>query len=222
LELTPEEWTWLDQLTGAPGFAITCRVQRWWRETRLRRTVRLTLAALCADQSAELIASYLDRSRCPSLFFIPEAVGFLDWVIGEGPAVAHLGAIARFERAIILAAEAAPAPPRPEPHAAHCSGAHALRLKPHPAAAIVEFAAQPERVIGALLSGDPMPRPDGPTFPVLVAPGLTHLWRPATPNEARIFARCQPSAAADALLVDDAELARPLRDLLGVSALCPD
>jgi len=40
LNLTAQERTWLTQLIGAPGFEITCYIQRWWRETKLRWTAR--------------------------------------------------------------------------------------------------------------------------------------------------------------------------------------
>lgn len=219
-DLTPEERVWLNQLIGSPGFEVTCLIQRWWRETRLRWTVRLTLAALGADKSTEMIGSYLDSSRCSSLFFLPEALGFLDFVIRQGPALAHLNAVARFEWAMIRAAEAAPVPSGRVPDAAETRRARCIT--PHPAAAIIAFAAPPELVIGALLSGDPMPPPNGLAYPVLVAAGLPHLWRPATPDEARIFACCQPSVAADRLLAVVAGSERPLHDLLGVAALCLD
>jgi hypothetical protein len=220
LDLTDGERSWLDQLAGSPGFEVTCLIQRWWRETRLRWVVRLTLAVLGADGSSEAINDYLRSTRCSSLFFVPEALGFLDFVIREGPDAPHLGAVARFERAMLKAAEAAPGPPRGTAEVAVTP--RAQRVRPHPAAAVVEFAAPPERLFGALLAGDPVPPPDGPASPVLVAPGLPHLWRPATPDEALLFARCQPSATAERLLAAVAGAERPLRDLLGLGALCVD
>jgi hypothetical protein len=217
--LTTEERVWLDQLIGSPGFEVTCLIQRWWRETRLRWTVRLTLAALGADESTRMIGSYLDSSRGSSLFFIPEALGFLEFVIRQEPAITHLDAVARFERAMIKAAEVAPAPLGRMPDATETRVARCIT--PHPAAAIIEFAAPPELVLGALLSGDRMPSPDGLAYPVLIASGLPQLWRPATPDEARLFAACQPATAAGRLLAL-AGSERPLHDLLGVAALCLD
>jgi hypothetical protein len=202
LDLTAEERTWLDQLTGSPGLAITCRVQRWWREMRLRLTVRLTLAALGAVRSAEMIRAYVDSSPCTSLFYIPEALGFLDCVIREGDATPHLGAVARFERALLLAAVAAPAPSRPTPEPANGNGSEAWRLQPHPAATIIEFAAPPELVLGALLWGKPLPPTVGPACPVLVSPSLPDLWRLATRDEARLFACCQPIDPPERRLAD--------------------
>jgi hypothetical protein len=216
--LTTEERAWLDQLIGSPGFEVTCLIQRWWRETRLRWTVRLTLAALGPDRSTEMIGSYLDSVRCSSLFFMPEALGFLDFVIRQGLDIAHLDTIARFERAMIKAAQAVPAQSSRIPDTGELRRARSIT--PHPAAAIVEFAAPPERVIGALLSGHAMPAPDGLAYPVIVAAGLPDLWRPATRDEARLFACCQPSAAADRLLTVMPRAERPLHDLLGVGALC--
>jgi hypothetical protein len=218
-DLTAEERAWLDRLIGSPGLEVTCLIQRWWREMRLLWALRLTPAALGPDGSARMIEAYLNSSPCPSLFFNAEALGFLDFVIGEAPAVTHLDAVARFERALIQAAEAAPEAPRPVPAATGLR--RARRITPHPAAAVIEFAAPSERVLGALLSGDPLPPPDGLAYPVLVAAGLPHLWRPATPAEARLFVCCCPSATPDRLLAV-AGSERPLQELLGIAALCLD
>jgi hypothetical protein len=202
LDLTAEERAWLDQLAGSPGLAITCRVQRWWRELRLRLTVRLTLAALGVVRSAEIITAYLDSSACPSLFYIPEALGFLDRVIRAGDVTPHIGSVARFERALLLAAAAAPVSSAPTPEAANGSGSEAWCHPPHPAATIVEFAAPPELVLGALLWGTPLPPTDGPICPVLVSPSLPGLWRLATRDEASLLACGRPIDPPDHGLAD--------------------
>src|ERR1700704_1407183 len=67
LDLTAEEKRWLQQLAGSPGLAVTCFIQRWWRETRLRWTARLTLALLGPDRSAEVIDAYLNAVLPTSL-----------------------------------------------------------------------------------------------------------------------------------------------------------
>jgi hypothetical protein len=159
LDLTTQERAWLQQLTGSAGFGVTCYIQRWWRETRLHLAARLTLAVLGPERGAELLAAYLDRVPVSSLFFIPEAVGFLDFVLGQGLEIPHLEAVARFERAVLLAAQAVSLPPAPSN------------------AVVVEFAAPPDQVLWALVRGEPLPSPGEHVFGVLVAPWLPGLWR---------------------------------------------
>jgi hypothetical protein len=193
LDLSVEERAWLGRLTGSPGFQVTCDIQRWWRETKLRWTARLTLAVLGREEQGDVIAEYLAAVPCASLFFATEASAFLDYVARARSEVPHLAAIARFERALLRAREAEIEPAGPValgvgvPDAVHA----------HPAASMVEFAAPPERLLGALLARQPLPPVESARFPILVAPGLTHLWRPATLDEARAFDAITGSGTSD-------------------------
>ncbi|HEX8999498.1 MAG TPA: hypothetical protein VGB07_06335 [Blastocatellia bacterium] len=200
LNLTAQERTWLTQLIGAPGFEITCYIQRWWRETKLRWTARLTLAAIRAaepNKEAEVLRSYLDATPLSSLFFTPEAVGFLEFAAREAGTLPHVADIARFEQALLLVKDAALQFAEKTDEAEEQNFDELppdMRLAPHPAATLLEFAAPPEELLGALVAGHRLPPARVERFPILIAPGLPHLWRPATPEEARIFAACQMTA----------------------------
>jgi hypothetical protein len=112
LDLSPDERAWLTRLRGTPGFKVTCDIQRWWRETRLGWTARLTLSALPQAERAALLQRYLSRVRCRSLFFAPEAIAFLGFAARALADRPHLAALARFERAVVRAREADPEPAR--------------------------------------------------------------------------------------------------------------
>jgi hypothetical protein len=178
LDLTADERGWLAGLTATPGFGVTCHIQRWWRETRLRWTARLTLAALGPARGAEAINDYLAAAPCPSLFFMPEAFGFLDSVARTADENSHAGPVARFERALLALREATARSSLQPPDST---------AAPRPAAALVEFFAPPVELLGALLAGAELPPVESERFPVIVAPGLPHFWRPATREEARAF-----------------------------------
>jgi hypothetical protein len=167
LKLTPAERDWLAALPEAPGFQVTCAIQRWWRETRLRSVARLTLAALGPAQAATMLAAYLRTDVCTSLFFLPETLAFLRYV-AEMTRDAQLAAIAQFERALLLAKDEAANNPVP-------LASSAMTL--------VEFAAPPEELLAALLQGQRLPEPRAERFPVVVSASLPHLWRPATTEE---------------------------------------
>src|SRR5262249_51696774 len=222
LRLTAAERDWLAGLPGTPGLNVTCYIQRWWRETKLSWTTSLTLAALGPGQAADALKAYLEATPCTSLFFTPEALGFLDFVAGaakreERAAAPHVAQIARFERALLIAKEAA------QQSLDRWSGAieppPGARLAPHPAAALLEFEAPPAELLGALVEGRCLPPASAERFPVLIAPGLAHLWRPASVDEARLFAGCQTAPSVEDLraLVPDPTPA--LRRLLGSGAL---
>ena len=189
LNLTGQERDWLTQLLGAPGFEVTCYIQRWWRETKLRWTARLTLAAIRAtapDKEAETLNRYLDATPLSSLFFAPEAVGFLEFAAREAAALPHVADIARFEQALLLVKDAALQFAEKDGNAEEADVDDA-RLSKHPAATLLDFAAPPEELLGALVAGRNLPPARAERFPILIAPHLPHLWRPATPDEARSF-----------------------------------
>jgi hypothetical protein len=103
--LSESERAWLGSLLGTPGFNVTCEIQQWWRETRLRDLVRLTLQALGPEQSARVIREYFRTHPCDSLFFLPESLSFLEYVeaVTDHPG---LLAIIRFEKKYLRAIEA--------------------------------------------------------------------------------------------------------------------
>lgn len=167
LNLSRDDVAWLGSLPDAPGFKVTCAIQRWWRETRLRSLARLTLAALGAEQAAQFLTTYLQANLCTSLFFLPETLAFLRFVEShtDNP---QLAAIARFEAALLLAKEEVTQPQLPET----------------PTTTYIEFAAPPEEILSALLQGLPLPSPRTERFPVWVSSALPHFWCPATFDEA--------------------------------------
>lgn len=162
LPVSAGERAWLASLPESRGFKVTCDIQRWWRETRLRDTARLTLLALGPAQTKPTLEAYLRTHLCPSLFFLPEALSFLHFVAStsEQP---HVSAIAQFEQALLLAREAS--------------------AEETSSATILEFAAPPEELLDALLQGHPLPEPSAECFPVIVSPSLPHLWCPITTEE---------------------------------------
>jgi hypothetical protein len=227
LNLTTQERTWLAQLIGAPGFEVTCYIQRWWRETKLRWTARLTLAAIRTTEptmEAAILKAYLDATPLSSLFFTPEAIGFLGFAEREATDLPHVAEIARFEQALLLVKDAAlqfvekNAEAKGQDFDELSSYA---RLAPHPAAALLEFAAPPEDLLGALVAGHNLPPAYAERFPVLIAPGLPHLWRPAMPDEARLFAACQPTATIASLQALICDATQSVRILLRAGALEP-
>jgi len=213
--LTTQEHAWLNQVAESAGFDVTCDIQRWWREMRLRMIVRLTLAVLGEDKQELFLRAYIEAVPFSSFFFIPEALSFLEYTIEHAPATPHLFSIASFERAMLLASDA---------NASNPCNSGALRvsqkIKRNPAASLVEFNAPPEILLGALLVGEPLPASQDESFPVLVAPGLPHLWRDACLNEAQLFSCCETATTVGALLSKIKAPRETLRGLLSIGALC--
>jgi hypothetical protein len=198
LDLTPEERAWLEQIDGSKGLRVTSYVQRSWRELGVYQSAILTASALGRVEAQHMIDAYLDAVHCQSLFVFAEAIAFLDFVIDRESPLPHVSAIARFERALLAAAQSASLESSAESREANRSPGN--RLRRNPAAALVEFGAPPEALLGALTAGEALPSEGDELFPIIIAPRLEYLWRPATQEEARLFALCRPTGAVQNLL----------------------
>ncbi len=167
LHISPAEVEWLQSLPHTPGFRVTCTIQRWWRETRLRERARLTIAALGTAQASPMIADYLHANLCTSLFFLPETLAFLRFVEDKSEHL-HVIALAQFERALLLAQEEAAQP------LANRSAAVTQ----------IAFAAPPTELLAALLHRQALPEPGARRFPVIVSAALPHYWCEVSGGEA--------------------------------------
>lgn len=168
LQLTSEESQWLMNLPDAAGFKVTCGIQRWWRETRLRDLARLTIAALGSDQATQMISTYFRENLCTSLFFLPETLSFLRFV--ETHAVQpHIEAIAQFEYGLLVAKE------------------EATCVVPVKASTVtvVHFQVPPLELLSALLQGQPLPTPTTESYPVIISAQIPHYWQQLSPQEYR-------------------------------------
>jgi hypothetical protein len=110
-----------------------------------------------------VLDAYLDAVPAFTLFLLPEALRFLEFAPAAAPDVPHVPSVARFERALLAAKQAACDP--------------AVPFGPE----VVAFAAPPEELLGALLGGGPLPAP-GREYAVVVSTELPRLWRVVNPS----------------------------------------
>jgi hypothetical protein len=165
LSLDDDEAAWLHALEDTPGMAVTAYVARWWRETKLQMMARLTIMALQRVGAGHLVARYLDETACRTLFFLPEALGFLGFVAAADDIGPAAPAIARFERALIEAREAA------------MVEADADATEKPTFQELIAFPAPAELMLAALVSGEPLPTAAAGMNVVEVSSTLPHLWR---------------------------------------------
>ncbi|MCP3135941.1 hypothetical protein [Pyxidicoccus xibeiensis] len=210
--LKDEERRWLREVVHTPGFALTSDVPRWWRDLRVQRSARLTLMALRGSQE-EVLRDYLRAVPCFTLFFIAEGLAFLAYV-ARTVTLPHVKSLAELEHALWTLKLAAPAGEGGAPE-----GVPGLVLERHPAAACVPFQASPQDVLAAVLTGRALPVPGEPEHPVLVAPGVAGLWRPATCDEARAFEACDGVTPLDAAGALPGAPAEAVATLLAAGAL---
>ena len=86
----------------------------------------------------------------------------------------------------------------------------------------MNIAAPPAELLGALVERRSLPPVMATRFPVLVAPGLAYLWRPASADESRLFTRCLSTSSVEDLLASVPDPAPILRRLVNACALQSD
>ena len=180
--LSRAEREWLMALPAAPGFEVTCDVQRWWRHFRVQSAAPLTLSALGPERRRTVLNEFVESCARPSSFFVREALRFLEFLVERPHGVPHLAEVAAFERAMLVLSESvalgAPTPPSVDLPSA---------VVRHPLASVVAFNAPPEEVIGALVAGREPPAEGTCPHWLLVAPNLPNLARRASALEAWVF-----------------------------------
>ena len=199
IALTSSERQSLARCHTSPGLGVTATIRRSWRAASLRRTARLTIGALAESDRTVVLDDWIHRASGGSFYYGSDVESFLADLLTRvtcGP----VNAVARFELAAHRSLSA-----RTSSHPDHSFAllsAHRV-LRRHPAADLIEFWAPSERILTCAGAGEPLPCMVEGRYPVLVAPGVPFLARPATAAEAVVWG----------------ELDNP-RGLLGIDTVC--
>lgn len=180
-----------DAVPRSAGLAATAKVRRSWCEARAAKAARLTLSMLHSELRADLIAGWVDQGGGAAAFHTLEAETFLPFIARRLTNPSHALAVCRLDAALAraTAARAGFAP------AADQSG----RLGRGDGASLVMLTAQPEWLLSAVLGQASAPPLTRQRFPVLAAPGITGLLRPASSGEVVLWRRLAQPAARSAL-----------------------
>jgi hypothetical protein len=199
LDLSSDERSRLPRVLASSGFRFTASIQRSWCEGRAAKGALLTLSALPPAQRRELVGEWVDRGGGTNSFFAAEADAFLDYLAQRLPDPSHALSLCRFEQAALRAEQVAArfVPPA----AAGLDNATCL-LRTGRQAALVAFHAEPDQLLAALDGNAPLPPVSETVFPVLVAPGLSSLARPAETMEAALWQSLEQPASVGDLLRD--------------------
>jgi hypothetical protein len=169
---------------------------------------------LPAEQGRLLVEDWVIAGGGATFDPASEADAFLGFVASHLSDPSHELTICRMEQATYRAGEAALRFRRPDPS-----------LLDHPAAllrsgkraALVQFFAEPEQLLGAVAANEPLPPLSDECYPILFAPGLPTLFRPADNEETAIWKKlARPTTAR--LLLRDSNARNVIERLLSVGA----
>jgi hypothetical protein len=177
LSLDNRERSSIAALTGSAGFRVTVAIQRSWCEGRAAKAAHLTLSLVHEHQRKRLIEEWTASGAGTSSFFEAEGDAFLEFLSARLDDPSQALSMCRIELATLRASERAGSFVKPD----------LSRLD------------DPECVVrasrfSALVHCDTEPHL------VLFGPGLDGLWRPASREEAELWARLSAAVAVRELL----------------------
>ena len=178
LSLDDRERLSIAALTGSAGFRVTVAIQRSWCEGRASRAAHLTLSLVNEEQRKRLLEEWTRTGAGTSSFFDAEGDAFLEFLSARLDDRSLALSMCRIERATLRASEGAGSFVKPA----------------------LSRLGDPECVVRACRFASLVLCDTEPHL-VLFAPGLDGLWRPASREEADLWARLSAPVAVRDLLV---------------------
>ncbi len=176
------ELEWGDGVVSGDVVALAVQEATDRRARQLGAAAPLTLLLLRRlDLDRRVVQAYLRATLAPSPHLVPEGLQFLEFVGRASPRYPHLATVVALERCALHASSAPWAPPTARPPSGW--------LDRDPRGAEILTDAAPGALLGALVSGAPLPpeAPDGEGGSIVVGPGLEGRFRVADGAERRVL-----------------------------------
>jgi hypothetical protein len=199
IDLDREQLIALADLVQSPGFNFTKRVQRSWCLGRTEAAAQLTLSVVSAEQRRQLVESWVHGGGGTAFDPTSEADAFLEYVGSRLANPSHALTICQMEQAVYRASTAALRFAARDPSLLNDPQAALGRGE---GAALVKFFADPERLLAAVATQQPLPPLADECFPILFAPGLPALWQAAGEEEASLWERLSVPTSMQALTLE--------------------
>ncbi len=196
LTLDDRERASLTALKESAGFRVTVAIQRSWCEGRAAKAAHLTLSLLDERRRKRLLHEWADSGSGTSSFYEAEANSFLDYLSKRLDDPSEALTVCRIEHATLRASAAAEHFVKPDNSRVD----------------------DPECVVraadcAALVHCDTEPRY------ILFGPGLDGLWRPASQEEANLWAGVSAAVSVSELLRTTPHERRTIEALLDAGAI---
>src|SRR5215469_11044447 len=205
----------LSELIASPDFAFTQFVRQSWCVGRTKALARLTLSVLPAATGRQLVHDWVARGGGAVLDPFSEAENFFDFAAARLEDPSHALTICRMEQAALRAGDATLTFTAPDRQLVDEFGTVVCRGK---GAGLVRFFARPDHLLACVSAEKPLPALSEDSLPILFAPGIVDLCRPATQEETSCWGRLQTPASV-AVLIEEGYPRSLIESLLDIGAI---
>jgi hypothetical protein len=197
LNLDTRESQYLQAVQTTPGFLFCKSIQRSWCIGRAAKGAHLTLSFLPENERQQLLDEWIDSGAGNQSFFDAEAGSFLEFISRRLINPSHEFSICQLEQITLRVGEGKDnfSPPDAAPLSdPGCS------LRRGRYAGLVEFYAEPQRLLESLQKREPLPPLSSEIMAVFLGPGLEQFCYAPPAAEIDLWATLEIPQSVGALL----------------------
>jgi hypothetical protein len=184
LNLDKRESQYLEAVQTTPGFLFSRSIQRSWCIGRAAKAAHLTLSFLPENDRQHLLNDWIDSGAGNQSFFAAEAGTFLEFISRKLVNPSHEFSVCQLERATLRVGEGKDdfTPPDAtalsEPDCRLCRGRFA---------GLVEFYAEPHRLMESLQNHEPLPPLSSGVTAMFLGPGVEQFCHAPSSDEVAVW-----------------------------------
>lgn len=197
LNLDTGESQYLKALQKSAGFLFCKSIQRSWCIGRAAKSAHLTLSFLPENERQELLDEWVDSGAGTQSFYDAQGGSFLDFLSGRLINPSHEFSVCQLEHATLRVGEGKDCFTPPD--AAALSDPD-CRLRRGRYAGLVEFYAEPHRLLESLQKQKPLPPLSSDVTAIFLGPGVEQLCHLPSADEVDLWDKLEIPQSVGALL----------------------
>ena len=184
LNLDASESQYLESVQTTPGLVFCKSIQRSWCIGRAAKAAHLTLSFLPENQRQQLLEEWIDSGAGNQSFYDAEAASFLEFISSKLTNPSQEFSICQLEQATLRVGEGKDCFVTPDVAVLNNPD---CRLSRGRYAALVEFYAEPHRLLESLQQHQPLPPLSSEVTTMFLGPGIEQFCHAPSADEVEVW-----------------------------------
>jgi hypothetical protein len=203
LKLDARESQYLESVQTTPGLLFCKSIQRSWCIGRAAKAAHLTLSFLPEDQRQQLLEEWIDSGAGNQSFYDAEAASFLEFISSKLTNPSHEFSVCQLERATLRVGEGKDRFVTPDVAALNNPD---CRLSRGRYAGLVEFYAEPHRLLESLQQHKALPPLSSEVTAMFLGPGIEQFCHAPSADEVEVWNTLEVPQHVSVLLIQKHKL----------------